>query len=104
MGSFENKQGINKIKLFQNVQCFCPLGNDWYTNNIQIEIIPNKIIPDYCEVDEFIRSLSGNNYIIEDVVYSIFEYFKKVYNCEYVKVESTVTDAKHLNVIVIKEG
>lgn len=103
MASFANTQGITKIILTQNVQCFCPLGDDWYTNHITIELIPKSIIPDYCEADDFIRGLAGQSLIIEDVIDKIFTYFKQSYDCSYVKVVSYVDDAKHLAVTVVKE-
>lgn len=104
MASFANTQGITKINMSQNIQCFCPLGNDWYTNQVEIELIPDKIIPDYCEVDDFVRSLGGESLIIEDVVKALFDYFKNSYGCSYVKIKSYVNDAKHLSVSVVKEG
>lgn len=103
MARFENVQGITKICFNQNIQCFCPLGNDWYTNHVYIEIIPNKVIPDYCEVDEFLRSLGGESLVIEDVIDKVFKYFKEEYKCSSVKVSSYVNDAKHLSVRVLKE-
>ncbi len=103
MAKFENVQGITEISFTQNVQCFCPLGNDWYTNQLSVTMIPDKIIPDYCDVDDFIRSLSGKELIIEDVIKQVFDYIKKEYNPKSIKVQSQVNDAKHLPVCVTKQ-
>lgn len=104
MAKFENVQGITEIRFEQNVQCYCPLGDDWYTNQLNITMIPNKIIPDYCDVDNFIRGLSGTSLIIEDVIKCLFEYIMREYEPKNVRIESYVNDAKHLPVRVIKEG
>lgn len=104
MSKFENVQGITEISFEQNVQCYCPLGNDWYTNQLFITIVPDKLIPDYCDVDDFIRGLSGKSLIIEDVIKEIFEYFKNEYAPKNIKIQSYVNDAKHLTVRVIKEN
>lgn len=104
MSRFENKQGITKIEFNQNIQCYCPLGSDWYTNHVHVSVIPNNVIPDYCDVDDFMRSLGGESLIIEDVVDKIFTYFISEYGCLYVKVQSFVDDAKHLSVTVVKES
>ena len=102
MSSFENKQGITQIEFMQNIQCFCPLGNDWYTNQICVRMCPGKIIPDYCEIDDFTRSLGGKRLIIEDVISMIYDHIMTVYCPEHLYVESYVDDAKHMPVRVVK--
>lgn len=104
MAKFKNVQGISKVSFKQNVQCFCPLGNDWYTNQLGVDMQMGETIPDYCEVDDFIRSISGKSLIIEDVVQQVYEYFENTYHPKALYVESYVDDAKHLPVTVIKES
>lgn len=104
MAKFENVQGISRISFNQNVQCFCPLGNDWYTNQLTIEMEVGNIVPDYCDVDDFIRSISGQSLIIEDVISKVYDYFIDTYSPLSLRVESYVDDAKHLPVTVVKES
>ena len=104
MAKFENTQGISRISFTQNIQCFCPLGDDWYTNHLTVDMCPDKIIPDYCDVDNFTRGLSGKMLIIEDVVNAVYNYLYDNYKPKSVKVESHVNDAKHMPVTVIKES
>lgn len=103
MASFANRQGITQIKFTQDIQCFCPLGNDWYTNHVTVEFEPTSIIPDYCEIDDFTRSLGGESLIIEDVVNTIYDYMNKSYQPNMLRVTSYVDDAKHMPVTVVKE-
>lgn len=103
MARFKNEQGITNIVFTQNIQCFCPLGNDWYTNQITVEFTPTKTIPDYCEIDEFTRGLAGRKLLIEDVVNEIHKYINKEYLPASLRVTSKVDDAKHMPVIVTKE-
>lgn len=103
MSSFANTQGITYITFTQNIQCFCPLGNDWYTNQVTVEFVPSSIIPDYCEIDDFTRSLGGEHLIIEDVVERIYTYMENNYKPNNLYVKSYVCDAKHMPVTVIKE-
>lgn len=102
MSAFENKQGINTIEMSQNIQAYCPLGKEYYTNKVSIVMDDMKVIPDYCDVDKFLRSLSGKEMIIEDIVNTIFEYFEKECNPEHLAVSSDVDDAVHLPVRVTK--
>ena len=103
MASFANSQGITQIKFTHDIQCFCPLGNDWYTNHVTVEFEPTSIIPDYCEIDDFTRSLGGESLIIEDVVNTIYDYMNKSYKPNMLRVTSYVDDAKHMPVTVVKE-
>lgn len=103
MSSFANTQKITSITFTQNIQCFCPLGNDWYTNQITVDFAPSSIIPDYCEIDEFTRGLAGEELIIEDVVEQIYTYMKNNYKPTKLCVRSYVNDAKHMPVTVVKE-
>ena len=102
MAKFKNEQGISLIEFTQNIQDFCPLGNDWYTNQITVSMIPDSIIPDYCDIDDFTRSLGGKDLIIEDVVDAIFKYIEEEYAPKDLSVSSYVNDAKHMPVTVVK--
>ena len=102
MSRFENKQGISKISFTQNIQCYCPLGYDWYTNHVTVEMVPSNVIPDYCEIDDFTRGLAGKSLIIEDVVVSIWDHIMTEYEPKWLKVTSDVDDAKHMPVSVVK--
>ena len=69
MPKFKNEYGVSKIKYTQKCRCFCPIGKADYTNNFTVTITPKKWIPDYCEIDEFIREqLDGKSLVIEDAV------------------------------------
>ena len=104
MARFENKQGISEISMDINVQCYCPLGDDWYTNKLYICLQPGTVIPDYCEVDDAIRKLAGEKLIIEDVVANVYNHIMQEYSPRSLSVNSYVEDAKHLPVTVTKQS
>ena len=97
-----NIQGITKIEMHRTVRAFCPLGNDWYCGQIKITFSPDRVIPNYCHVDEFISSLDGNSFILEDVVYKVFNYMNTTYKPLALEVSCTAEDAVHLPVTVTK--
>ena len=103
MASFENKYNISKIVLNKKIHNLCTIGQDWFTNNIQIEMVPIKTIPDYIEIDNMLATFEGKELVIEEVVYGILEELKK-YEPAYVKVTSRVDDAMHLPVEVTAEA
>ena len=104
MAKFENVQGITEIKINHSVQCYCPLGDDWYTNKILICMSGISTVPDYCDVDRFIRSISGGKLIIEDVVSKIYSYIMDECHPKKLSVSSHVDDAMHMPVSVIKSS
>ena len=102
--TFKNEQGITKIKFTQNAQCFCPLGNDWYTNQFTVEIVPNELLADYVDVEKFIRNeIAGKSFILEDAVSTLFNYIHEQVEPKYLKVSSYGDDAVHFPVTVTKE-
>lgn len=103
MSKFKNVQGISGITMFTKLHCFCPLGKDWYTNNMEIYVIPDDTIPDYIEVEqEFKNNIEGKELLIEDAVSAVTDILKK-YEPVYINVVSEVDDATHLKVKVNKE-
>ena len=99
----ENTYGIAHISIDSEAKCFCPLGQDWYTNHFEVDFYPNKYIPDYCEMDKWIaENINGKHLIIEDAVCRLHDYMMQTYQPEDCTVISRVDDAKHSKVVVIK--
>lgn len=101
MARFQNKVGISKIVFNQNIQAFCPLGGKFYTNQVKVEMVPNEIIPDYCEVEEEMRALAPSSLTLEDCVAAVFDILVE-YKPKYLKVSSYTDDAAHFPVTVYK--
>ena len=102
MARFENKYNITEIKMHKKIHNLCTIGQDWFTNNIEIIMIPDEIIPDYIEIDNSIQEIESKELVIEEVVYKIVEILKE-YKPRYIKVISKVDDAMHLPVEVVAE-
>lgn len=99
----KNTFGIGMITIESTAKCFCPLGNDWYTNQFSIDIEPGEYIPDYCQLDNWIaKNINGKHMIIEQAVAMLYEYLKDTYKPNELQVESYVDDAKHSAVTVSK--
>lgn len=103
MDKFKNKQGITQITMHKDVKLFCPMGQDWYTAEICINLTPGEWIMDYCDIDLFIDSLEGDNLIIEDLIETIFDYIDEECCPTWLRVEAEVNNAAHMPVVVAKE-
>lgn len=99
----KNTYGIRKITIKAETKCYCPLGHDWYTNHFEIEMEPDKAIPDYCAVDNWIKeNLSGKHHIVESAVCELHAYICANFAPHSCVVRSYVDDAAHSTVIVEK--
>lgn len=100
----KNDFGITAITIESTAKCYCPLGNDWYTNKFTVDFVPGKNIPDYCEMDKWIAThINGQTMIIEDAVASLHKYLQYTYLPASLRVKSYVNDARHSAVTVCKE-
>ncbi len=103
--TFNNSYDITKIEFTQNAQCYCPLGDDWYTNQFTVQIVPDKLLVDYVEVEKFIRKeIGGKSYILEEAVSTLFNYIQDSMQPKYLRVSSYGNDAVHFPVTVTKES
>lgn len=100
----ENKQNIAEIVMKPTAICFCPLGDDWYTNEFYITIEPDKYFPDYCDIEKYLNgNIRGKSLIIEDAVGMVYDYIKNEYEPKTIQVVSYVNDViSHSPVIVTK--
>ena len=98
-----NEQGITQIFFEKQVQAFCPLGNDYYTAVMRVVMAPGNEIMDYCETDNFIKSLGGKDLIIEDLVFELYQHIMQ-YKPKYLKVSAKAESNSHFPVVVTKES
>ena len=105
MAKFENRYGVRKIVYKQKCRCFCPIGKTDYTNEFTVTMEPAEIIPDYCEIDKFIREcLEGENLVIEEAASKLKKKLIEDVHPSWIMVESAVNDASHGNVVVMVGG
>ena len=94
MAKFENRYGVRKIVYKQKCRCFC--------NEFTVTMEPAEIIPDYCEIDKFIREcLEGENLVIEEAASKLKKKLVEDVHPSWIMVESAVNDASHGNVVVM---
>ena len=101
--SFDNTQGITKITYESRVRCFCPMGDDWYSADVKVEAKSLLRIPDYCDLDAFVRELDAQKLILEDVCAKVWQKVKDETE-GVVSVSVHSSDAVHSPVTVYKAG
>lgn len=97
----KNNEKVKFIKMYPKAKCFCPIGEAWYTNQFEIELIIDDEYCDYLDVKNFVKKeIEGQVLTIEKACYKLYEYFK-MQKFKKVKIVSNVNDATHFDVEVI---
>jgi len=93
--SFDNKYLVNKISFKKKVHCYCRLGGDCYTNNLEVSFNPGDIICDYVYLDKAIEErFEQSDSIIEEVLYGVYEIIKnQCPNSTDINIKSTIIDS-----------
>lgn len=102
MTKIENTMSITEVEVYGAVQCFCPIGKEYFNGEITVTMVPNQFIPDYIELEKFIRNLSGSSLLVEDCVCSIYEHIMDNYLPHKLKVECFTDSAAHYPVKVVR--
>lgn len=101
MSTFQNRQKISNITMKPIVRCFCPLGQAWYTGHFAVHFVPSETIPDYCDIDKWVKdNIDGQCLIIEDAVAAIYEHLQTTYTPAGLHIIADVEDAGHFAVEV----
>lgn len=100
----ENVFNISEVIIDEEIQAYCPLGEQYYDAAIQAVVYPDKEIPDYLDITKDIKALEGRYLIIEELVSRVYELCQKYFNDAPIKVKVVVPGGKHCPVTLIKKS
>ena len=105
MANFKNTMGITHIKFDHAIKCYCTIGKTLCTYNVSVEIVPNKVIPDYLEIQNELDELNNHWYTMEAACEAVEAAVTKCCNDCYdmLRVSIHCYDARHFPVTVTKE-
>lgn len=105
MERLKNDQGITKIVMKPVAFTKCIIGQDWFKNDLEVEMIPGDCYPDYMQIQGFVMDqIDGHELNIEDVVDILYDMIKTEFHPAYLKVTDYIRGSKtHFDVIVTKE-
>lgn len=99
----KNTQKITKVKFAKIAHCFCPIGNDWYTCNVDAEVNLGEELIDFLDIDAYFRDeIESKHLIVEDVVAKTAEFIER-YNVQGYLISAKTSDAVHCPVEVIRD-
>lgn len=97
----KNEYKVKEIIINERIRCYCPLGKDWYSGDLEAQIFVDEEIPDYLDVDNFIKNeIDGKAYIIEETAHMFYEYLMNTLHPVSLHVTATVKDATHAPVVI----
>ena len=93
----ENTYGVTKIKLYETVQHWCPLGDQIGTTKYEMEIIPGKQLAELCELHAKFIDLIKTTYSLESGLGIVLNILKEAYpEAEYIKAVAKCPTNKHM--------
>ena len=101
MAKFQNTWGITRIVFGPTIRNRCPIGKDWYTNSLRVELIPGEFIPDYDDLQKDILALEGQELIVENVVAKVYD-IVNAYDPKELTVQVKTEGNGHFSVVVEK--
>ena len=100
----KNKYHVASIKLHEDVQHNCPLGEQVGVTHYEIEVVPNDNLAEYIALHWDIQSMMGKTFTLEsgadEVLQKIIKAFK---DPKYVKVIASCGTNRHMAVDVAVE-
>lgn len=102
MNKIENVDSIDRIEFSKNITLYCPLGYGYYLAKVSVDITPDEILMDYLDIEEFFKSMEGQEFIIEEAVAKIHDFLKTHYRPLAVIVKVTAESNVHFPVTVTK--
>lgn len=102
MSNIINTQGINTIRFAKDIQLYCPMGKDMYLAHINVDIVPDEEIMDYCETNAFLEKMDKAPYIIEDAVNVIYKHIEAAIKPRDLVVKIYAQSHVHMPVEVVK--
>lgn len=73
--NIENRYKVRKLIYKACAHVYCPLGKDWGVVDITAEIFPSEYLPDYLDIDEYIKKeIEGSEHITEEVGYMVYDF------------------------------
>ena len=100
----KHHQNLSDIHFDFDLQLYCPQGNEHYTAQMSVDMVPSKYLPDYVELDKEFRHGCGKDLIIEDAVEWVYNLTQSRCSPAKLRVVASVKNAIHFDVRVAKES
>ena len=95
----DNTYGVSELHLYEDVQHFCPLGEQVGVTHYDIIVIPGKKLAEFVQLHWDIQALMGQTFTLESGAGMVMDILKKHYpDAEYISVTSSCGTNRHMAV------
>ena len=95
----ENTYGVTELHLYEDVQHFCPLGEQVGVTHYDMIIRPGNQLAEFIQLHWTIQDLMGKTFTLESGAGIVMDILKKAYpDAEYIKVTSSCGTNRHMAV------
>ena len=95
----KNTYGVTELHLYEDVQHFCPLGEQVGVTHYDIVIRPGQQLAEFVKLHWEIQDLMGKTFTLESGAGIVMDILKKAYpDAEYIKVTSSCGTNRHMAV------
>ena len=95
----KNTYGVTELHLYEDVQHFCPLGEQVGVTHYDIVIRPGQQLAEFVKLHWEIQDLLGKTFTLESGAGIVMDILKKAYpDAEYIKVTSSCGTNRHMAV------
>lgn len=100
----QNTYGVSTIKLHEDIQHLCPLGNQVGITHYEIEVEPGRQLAELIQLHWDIQGMMGQTFTLESGAAQVMEILKDHYtDAKYIKVTSSCGTNRHMAVDVTIE-
>ena len=93
--------GISSIKLHEDVQHKCPLGEQVGVTHYEIEVHPGEVLAEFIKMHWEIQEMMGKTFTVEGGAKQVLEIMKHFYSdAKYIKVVASCPSNRHMAVDV----
>lgn len=93
----KNTYGISKIRLYETIQHWCPLGDQVGTTNYEMEIEPGNQLAELCDLHAKFTNMIKTTYSLESGLGIILDILKEAYpDARLIKVIAKCPTNKHM--------
>lgn len=95
----KNTYGVTELHLYEDVQHFCPLGEQVGVTHYDIIVRPGQQLAEFVRLHWDIQDLMGKTFTLESGAGIVMDILKKAYpDAEYIKVTSSCGTNRHMAV------
>lgn len=95
----KNTYGVTELHLYEDVQHFCPLGEQVGVTHYDIVVRPGQQLAEFVRLHWDIQDLMGKTFTLESGAGIVMDILKKAYpDAEYIKVTSSCGTNRHMAV------